>query len=280
MSNIKNRNQPSRTTSSGARLYRCVETTRRWRRQWPLSSIVDGELRDVARSPDFILERRNRTISPPIVWGVDVCHPSSGFLARQRDPGLEHDDPSTFFWAFEEPKVLQGPEIQLSCQSCSIYEMIVTTPKKWDVITRKSSDMPLSMLVKLLIIDEVHLLNDDRGGRGARGRNWDNIGELDGRRGNTKSDDLECESNKAAYHVVLLVAHLLDGDCQSFSILEHWLGMRSSMHSSTSNLPVDPSSSGARSGKGIREPDPAFNLGPNGLNTSTLEKCVEFSSTK
>ena len=49
----------------------------------------------------------------------------------------------------------------------SIYlrlnQMIVTTPEKWDVITRKSSDMSLSMLVKLLIIDEVHLLNDDRG---------------------------------------------------------------------------------------------------------------------
>ncbi|KAK4370914.1 hypothetical protein RND71_010389 [Anisodus tanguticus] len=41
--------------------------------------------------------------------------------------------------------------------------MIVTTPEKWDVITRKSSDRSLSMLVKLLIIDEVHLLNDDRG---------------------------------------------------------------------------------------------------------------------
>jgi activating signal cointegrator complex subunit 3 len=44
-----------------------------------------------------------------------------------------------------------------------VKQMIVTTPEKWDVITRKSSDMSLSMLVKLLIIDEVHLLNDDRG---------------------------------------------------------------------------------------------------------------------
>ncbi|CAL2245561.1 unnamed protein product [Prunus armeniaca] len=41
--------------------------------------------------------------------------------------------------------------------------MIVTTPEKWDVIIRKSSDMSLSMSVKLLIIYEVHLLNDDRG---------------------------------------------------------------------------------------------------------------------
>ena len=41
--------------------------------------------------------------------------------------------------------------------------MIVTTPEKWDVITRKTSDMAMAVLVKLLIIDEVHLLNDDRG---------------------------------------------------------------------------------------------------------------------
>lgn len=42
-------------------------------------------------------------------------------------------------------------------------QMIVTTPEKWDVITRKSSDVALAQLVKLLIIDEVHLLNDERG---------------------------------------------------------------------------------------------------------------------
>lgn len=41
--------------------------------------------------------------------------------------------------------------------------MIVTTPEKWDVITRKSSDVAMASLVKLLIIDEVHLLNDERG---------------------------------------------------------------------------------------------------------------------
>ena len=51
----------------------------------------------------------------------------------------------------------------LSCTYLCITQMIVTTPEKWDVITRKSSDMALSMLVKLIIIDEVHLLNDDRG---------------------------------------------------------------------------------------------------------------------
>lgn len=54
-------------------------------------------------------------------------------------------------------------DMQLRKDELEETQMIVTTPEKWDVITRKSSDMSLSALVKLLIIDEVHLLNDDRG---------------------------------------------------------------------------------------------------------------------
>ena len=42
--------------------------------------------------------------------------------------------------------------------------MLVTTPEKWDVVTRKSTgDVALTQIVRLLIIDEVHLLHDDRG---------------------------------------------------------------------------------------------------------------------
>ena len=42
--------------------------------------------------------------------------------------------------------------------------MLVTTPEKWDVVTRKSTgDVALAQLVRLLIIDEIHLLHDDRG---------------------------------------------------------------------------------------------------------------------
>lgn len=45
-----------------------------------------------------------------------------------------------------------------------IQQMLVTTPEKWDVVTRKSTgDVALAQLVKMLIIDEVHLLHDDRG---------------------------------------------------------------------------------------------------------------------
>lgn len=42
--------------------------------------------------------------------------------------------------------------------------MLVTTPEKWDVVTRKSvGDVALSQIVRLLILDEVHLLHEDRG---------------------------------------------------------------------------------------------------------------------
>lgn len=41
--------------------------------------------------------------------------------------------------------------------------MLILTPEKWDVLTRKSDDEYLNQLVRLIIIDEVHLLHDDRG---------------------------------------------------------------------------------------------------------------------
>jgi activating signal cointegrator complex subunit 3 len=53
--------------------------------------------------------------------------------------------------------------MQLSKRELAATQMIVTTPEKWDVITRKGGDVAVASLVKLLIIDEVHLLNDERG---------------------------------------------------------------------------------------------------------------------
>lgn len=35
--------------------------------------------------------------------------------------------------------------------------------EKWDVVTRKLDDEMLTRLVRLVIIDEVHLIHDDRG---------------------------------------------------------------------------------------------------------------------
>ena len=53
--------------------------------------------------------------------------------------------------------------MQLSKREMTETQMIVTTPEKWDVITRKGGDVAVAAAVKLLIIDEVHLLNDERG---------------------------------------------------------------------------------------------------------------------
>ena len=52
---------------------------------------------------------------------------------------------------------------QLTKQQIADTQVIVTTPEKWDVITRKATDTSYTRLVRLVVIDEIHLLHDDRG---------------------------------------------------------------------------------------------------------------------
>ncbi|XP_061631426.1 activating signal cointegrator 1 complex subunit 3 isoform X1 [Phyllopteryx taeniolatus] len=60
-------------------------------------------------------------------------------------------------------KELTG-DMQLTKGEILRTQMLVTTPEKWDVVTRKSvGDIALSQIVRLLILDEVHLLHEDRG---------------------------------------------------------------------------------------------------------------------
>ncbi|KAH8310481.1 hypothetical protein KR044_001580 [Drosophila immigrans] len=55
-------------------------------------------------------------------------------------------------------------DMQLTKAEMTATQILVTTPEKWDVVTRKGSgDVALISLVKLLIIDEVHLLHGERG---------------------------------------------------------------------------------------------------------------------
>ncbi|XP_035776945.1 activating signal cointegrator 1 complex subunit 3-like [Anopheles albimanus] len=55
-------------------------------------------------------------------------------------------------------------DMQLTKAELGLTQMIVTTPEKWDVMTRKGAgDVGFISLVKLLIIDEVHLLHGERG---------------------------------------------------------------------------------------------------------------------
>lgn len=54
-------------------------------------------------------------------------------------------------------------DMQLTKQETMETNLIVTTPEKYDVISRKCTEGSLSTMVSLIIIDEVHLLADDRG---------------------------------------------------------------------------------------------------------------------
>jgi pre-mRNA-splicing helicase BRR2 len=51
----------------------------------------------------------------------------------------------------------------LSRQQIAETQVIVTTPEKWDVVTRQGEGRAYTQLVKLVIIDEIHLLADERG---------------------------------------------------------------------------------------------------------------------
>jgi len=52
---------------------------------------------------------------------------------------------------------------QLSKEQIDGTQIIVCTPEKWDIITRKAGERTYTQLVRLIIIDEIHLLHDDRG---------------------------------------------------------------------------------------------------------------------
>jgi len=52
---------------------------------------------------------------------------------------------------------------QLSRSELDSTQIIVTTPEKWDVVTRKAGDRAFTQSVRLVIVDEIHLLHDMRG---------------------------------------------------------------------------------------------------------------------
>merc|ERR1719334_2876178 len=52
---------------------------------------------------------------------------------------------------------------QLSKEQINQTQVIVCTPEKWDIITRKGGERSYTQLVRLVIFDEIHLLHDERG---------------------------------------------------------------------------------------------------------------------
>ncbi|TFK43400.1 Sec63 Brl domain-containing protein [Crucibulum laeve] len=66
-------------------------------------------------------------------------------------------------WLGIQVRELTG-DMQLTKAEIAQTQIIVTTPEKWDVVTRKpTGEGELASSLKLLIIDEVHLLNEERG---------------------------------------------------------------------------------------------------------------------
>ncbi|KAJ6516016.1 Sec63-domain-containing protein [Mycena sanguinolenta] len=66
-------------------------------------------------------------------------------------------------WLSIQVRELTG-DMQLTKTEIAQTQVIVTTPEKWDVVTRKpTGEGELASSLKLLIIDEVHLLNEERG---------------------------------------------------------------------------------------------------------------------
>ena len=52
-------------------------------------------------------------------------------------------------------------DVALTKKELASTHIIISTPEKWDVVTRKSEE--LNSMINLLIIDEIHLLDDERG---------------------------------------------------------------------------------------------------------------------
>jgi pre-mRNA-splicing helicase BRR2 len=108
-----------------------------------------------------------------------------GLLKQHRDPATGVIDKKTFKVVYISPmkalvmeqvaalqkrfdcyglrvEELTG-DVNMSRQQIEETQIIVTTPEKWDVITRRSGERAYIQLVKLVIIDEIHLLHDTRG---------------------------------------------------------------------------------------------------------------------
>ena len=67
-------------------------------------------------------------------------------------------------YSYPTPNILYYTgDMQLTKAEVADSQLLVCTPEKYDVVTRKGGDQSLGTLVSLVIIDEVHLLADERG---------------------------------------------------------------------------------------------------------------------
>lgn len=60
---------------------------------------------------------------------------------------------------------ITGDSDIINFQDLSCYDIIISTPEKWDSLTRKWNEhKKIAIMFKLVMIDEIHLLNEDSRG--------------------------------------------------------------------------------------------------------------------
>ncbi|KAL4075963.1 Sec63-domain-containing protein [Scleroderma citrinum] len=110
---------------------------------------------------------RRHTVTPglPVAASIDRDRFKIIYVAPMKALASEitHKLGRRLNWLSVKVRELTG-DMQLTKAEIAETQIIVTTPEKWDVVTRKPvGEGELGLKLKLLIIDEVHLLNEDRG---------------------------------------------------------------------------------------------------------------------
>lgn len=126
-----------------------------------------------------------QVLLPPILHPIHVCKPTSISHITSKLPDWQHPyfrcmstgmlvcgvfHPLFSFLQAEAGLIIVWVQVReltgdmnLTKGEIDATQIIVTTPEKWDIITRKSGERTYTQLVRLLIIDEIHLLHDGRG---------------------------------------------------------------------------------------------------------------------
>lgn len=62
-------------------------------------------------------------------------------------------------------EIITGDSVLQDLSSILPYHILITTPEKWDSLSRRWKECPhVFSAIKLFMIDEIHLLNEDRRG--------------------------------------------------------------------------------------------------------------------
>lgn len=60
---------------------------------------------------------------------------------------------------------ITGDSENMSFNTLNSYDIIISTPEKWDSLTRKWKEhRKITEMVKLFMVDEIHLLNEENRG--------------------------------------------------------------------------------------------------------------------